>query len=99
MYRSSLPGALVTVTSTLPEALAALERVQPHVVLFNVGLEDGRLPLAKATQDRKIPTIALTARLDDGALAMLLRGHGAALVRVIDHVAVASAVDTAIKAA
>lgn len=60
-----LTGAMVTVTSTFPEALAALDRVQPHVVLFNVGL----------------------------------RGHGAAMVHVVDYLAVASAVDEAIKAA
>ena len=87
-----LTGACVKVTSALPEALAALDSFDPQVVLFNVTLEDGGLSLAEATKARKIPTIALTGRLDDRALGVLMRAHHVAIVRVFDHVAVASAI-------
>jgi DNA-binding response OmpR family regulator len=93
-------GAAVTVTSSVDAALATLDDVNPHVILFNVALEDAGLALARAAQDRKIPALALTERLrGETPIAILLRGHGATLVPAFDHRVVVAAVESAVKSA
>jgi DNA-binding response OmpR family regulator len=92
-------GAAVHAASTLEDGLAALHDVGPDIVVFNVMLDDAGLPLAATAQQLGIPAIAVTERVTDMAVDVLLRAHGATLVSAFDYVAVVSTVSEVLKAA
>jgi YesN/AraC family two-component response regulator len=72
-------GACVTTMSSSRKALAALERMRPHILIIDIGLpdEDGYALIGKAQalldeRGEQIPAVALTAyaSLDDSAKAL-----------------------------
>jgi CheY-like chemotaxis protein len=89
-------GAVVELAGSLPAALGQLQARRPHIVVFDVRLEECGVPLAAAAQTRGVPAIALAARDIDANLQVLLGAYEVRLLRTFDQVTVASAIKNAV---
>ena len=89
-------GAVVEVAGSLAAALGQLEARRPHVVVFDVRLEESGVPLAAAAQTHRVPAIALAARDIDANLHALFGAYEVRLLRTFDQVTVAAAVKNAV---
>jgi len=59
-------GFTATVSSTFADAMAALDRSRPDLLLLDVTLPDGSgLDILRAVRERDIPAIVVTARADE----------------------------------
>jgi hypothetical protein len=89
-------GAVVDVSESIPAALRQLGLHRPHIVLFDVRLAEGGVPLAAAAQGATLPAIALVARHVDANLETLLGAYRVRLLRTFDPVTIAAAIKNAV---
>ena len=89
-------GAVVDVRDSIDAALRQLGLRRPHVLLFDVRLDDGGVPLAAAAQVATLPAIALVARHVEANLETLLGAYRVRLLRTFDPVTIAAAIKNAV---
>jgi CheY-like chemotaxis protein len=89
-------GAAVDLAGSLAAAVGQLEARRPHIVVFDVRLDESGVPLAAAAQTHGVPAIALAARDVDANVQLLLGAYEVRLLRTFDQVTVASAIKNAV---
>jgi hypothetical protein len=89
-------GAIVKPADETDDALHKIASRRPHVLVFDIGLEDDGVPLAVAAQARALPMIALATREVDPYLEKILSTYNARLLRTLDQPTLARAIRTAL---
>ena len=89
-------GAVVDVRESIDAALRQLGIRRPHIVVFDVRLDGGGVPLAAAAQVATLPAIALVARHVDANLETVLSAYRVRLLRTFDPVTIAAAIKNAV---